>query len=64
MDNPKEQIPMSDFAQKMEAGLQLAYERLVKKKAVEGASLVYSVDGKIIEVPAAELLAQLNKKAS
>ena len=54
---------MSDFAQKMEAGLQLAYERLVKKKAIEGVSLVYSVNGKITEVPATELLAQLNKKS-
>ena len=54
-------LSLREFREKMDAGLQLAYERLVARKAKDGGSLVYSIDGKITEVPAAQLLEEINK---
>lgn len=56
-------ISFKEMQEKIDAGLTLSYQRLVEKKAKEGGTLIYMVDGKITEVPAIQLLEEL-KKAS
>ena len=53
-----------DFASKVALGFKIAYERLVRQEALFGRSLVISRNGKPTQVPAAELLKELerNKK--
>lgn len=46
---------MSDFAQKVLEGLRLAFERLVDRTIKEGGYLVFSENGKIVKVQAADL---------
>lgn len=45
----------SDFVEKMDKGLELSRERLIKAKAEAGGYLVYEKDGKIIKVKASDL---------
>lgn len=44
---------------KITLGFRLAYEKLVKESALHGESLVFGRNGKIVHVPAVELLKNL-----
>ncbi|MBR1484708.1 MAG: histidine kinase [Prevotella sp.] len=51
---------MKDFTRKLEAGLQLAEQRMLQEKALRGETIVVSTaEGKIEHVPAREVLASL-----
>lgn len=50
------------FAQKVSAGMDLAYEKLVRRKAALGGYLVLQRNGAIEKVPATELLKEIEVK--
>ena len=53
-----------DFVDKISLGFKMAYEKLVKESALHGRSLVFGKNGKPFQVPAVELLKEIenNKK--
>ena len=52
-----------ELSSRIDAGIKLAYERLVQREAKEGGYLILSVDGKPTRVPAVDLLKKLKKSA-
>lgn len=50
------------FAQKVSRGMDVAYEKLVRRKAALGGYLVLQRNGVIEKVPAVELLKELEAK--
>ena len=51
---------IKDFTRKLEAGLQLAEQRMLQEKALRGETVVVSTaEGKIEHLPAREVLASL-----
>jgi len=59
MKTNKDQFRELDI--KIQEGLKKAYQKLVEKKAKENGSLILSVNGKVTEVQAAEILKTLKK---
>jgi hypothetical protein len=57
MDTNNYQI--SELAQKISKGLDIAFEKLVREKAKNDEELIFSENGKIIKVKAKDLLVQL-----
>jgi hypothetical protein len=51
-----------ELTKKIILGFNIAYERLVRKQALLGKSLVVSRNGKPTHVPATELLIELESK--
>lgn len=52
------------FAQKVSPGMDIAYEKLVRRKAALGGYLVLQRNGAIEKVPAVELLKELEAKTN
>ena len=64
MENPKskfDESELSEFAQKVLAGMRKAIRKLVEERAALGESLVISEDGEVKHVPAKDLLAKLDE---
>ena len=51
-----------NIGDKIIAGVQLAYEKLVQEKAKANASLVFAENGKIIHVKAKKLLKEMSEQ--
>ncbi len=58
------QIPQSrkDFSLKILAGARKAYYKLLEETAARNGSLVVERDGKVVHIPAKQLLQELNDK--
>ena len=56
---PDKKYTLDALIEAVDAGLHQSYQQLVSQKATSGSSLVYAINGALTEVPAAELLAQL-----
>jgi hypothetical protein len=64
MENKKaefDESELSEFAQKVLAGMRKAIRKLVEERAALGESLVISEDGEVKHVPAKDLLAKLDE---
>ncbi len=61
MVNPSS-LTGSALLDRIDEGLTLAYEKLVRKEAKEGGYLVLQRNGAIEKVPAVELLKELEEK--
>lgn len=51
-----------ELCNKIVAGIKKAAQKLVEERAVKNETLVYCVDGKIVHVPARELLKNKSSK--
>ena len=51
----KEQVIHDEFSAKIMEGLKLSYQRLVEKTKKENGFLIFSINGKIVEVQAKDL---------
>lgn len=56
----KSEHQISELAQKISKGLEIAFTKLVKEKAKTDGELIFSDNGKIIRVKAKQLLIELN----
>ncbi len=57
-----ESLKFSEFSQKILLGLKISNRKLVEKTAAENGSLIIgNVDGSFKDVPAKELLKEMNK---
>lgn len=57
-----ETLKFSEFSQKILLGLKIANRKLVEKTAAENGSLIIgNIDGSFKDVPAKELLKEMNK---
>ena len=53
MENKKSSF--DELSEKIKKGLELSYQRLVEKTKKENGSLIFSINGKIVEVLAKDL---------
>lgn len=60
MKNSSKQI--SDFSSKILNGARKAYYKLLEETAARNGSLVVERDGKVVQIPAKQLLKELNEK--